>query len=299
MTDEVPDANIMDHIPLVNIMPFGMCMSPANPMVAAATAAAMGVLTPMPCIPATASPWVPGIATVMLGNMPTLDNASTLMCMWGGVITFVTPGEFTVMVSNEPGSASEAGGGGAAGAGGAAAGARPPLGPVPPSVANQVFSVLAAQPDIAFKFPVDGCYARAHLMAQRMQKMGLAPGKAWTFATDPADPLWVNTPNHPDGKVEWGYHVAPTLPVKGDDGVVRDMVMDPSMFDHPVTVQEWKDAQHDHPHVVQTAIGDPPIPARGGSGYWPAADPPEGADNNAHDTMEEYKRYEGTRGWGR
>jgi hypothetical protein len=98
MTDEVPDANIMDHIPLVNIMPFGMCMSPANPMVAAATAAAMGVLTPMPCIPATVSPWVPGAPTVLLGNMPTLDNTSTLMCMWAGVITFVTPGEFTVMV---------------------------------------------------------------------------------------------------------------------------------------------------------------------------------------------------------
>jgi len=50
MTDNVPDANIMDHIPLVNIMPFGMCMSPANPTVAAATAAAMGV----PAIPAIA-----------------------------------------------------------------------------------------------------------------------------------------------------------------------------------------------------------------------------------------------------
>jgi hypothetical protein len=34
----------------------------------------------------------------MLGNMPTLDNVSTLMCMWGGVITFTTPGEFTVQV---------------------------------------------------------------------------------------------------------------------------------------------------------------------------------------------------------
>jgi len=30
--------------------------------------------------------------------MPTLDNTCTLMCMWAGVITFVTPGEFTVMV---------------------------------------------------------------------------------------------------------------------------------------------------------------------------------------------------------
>jgi hypothetical protein len=98
MTDEVPDANIMDHIPLVNILPFGMCMSPSNPTVAAATAAALGVLTPMPCVPVTPAPWVPGAPTVMLGNMPTLDNVSTLMCTWGGVITFVTPGEFTVQV---------------------------------------------------------------------------------------------------------------------------------------------------------------------------------------------------------
>jgi len=97
-TGNQPDANIMDHIPLVNIMPFGMCMSPANPMVASATAAAMGVLTPMPCIPMTTAPWVPGAPTVLLGNMPTLDNTCTLMCMWAGVITFVTPGEFTVMV---------------------------------------------------------------------------------------------------------------------------------------------------------------------------------------------------------
>lgn len=98
MTNMMPDANIMDHIPMTNIMPFGMCMSPSNPTVAAATAAALGVLTPMPCIPNTPAPWVPGAATVMLGNMPTLDNVSTLNCRWGGVITFTYPGETTVMV---------------------------------------------------------------------------------------------------------------------------------------------------------------------------------------------------------
>jgi hypothetical protein len=97
-TNEVPDANIMDHIPLVNILPFGMCSSPANPEVAAATAAALGVPTPMPCVPNTPAPWVPGAPTVLLGNFPTLDNVSELMCVWGGVITFVTPGEFTVEV---------------------------------------------------------------------------------------------------------------------------------------------------------------------------------------------------------
>jgi len=97
-TGNQPDANIMDHVPLVNIMPFGMCMSPANPAVAAATAAAMGVLTPMPCVPVTPSPWVPGAPTVLLAGSPTLDNQCTLMCMWAGMIQIVNPGELTVSV---------------------------------------------------------------------------------------------------------------------------------------------------------------------------------------------------------
>ena len=52
-----PAATIMDHAPMMNVPPFGMCSTPSNPMVAAATAAALGVLTPMPCIPVTAAPW--------------------------------------------------------------------------------------------------------------------------------------------------------------------------------------------------------------------------------------------------
>jgi Domain of unknown function (DUF4280) len=98
MTNMVPDANIMDHIPMTNIMPFGMCQSLANPTVAAATTAALGVLTPMPCIPNTPAPWVAGAPTVLLGNFPTLDNVSQLMCVWGGVITFTDAGETTVEV---------------------------------------------------------------------------------------------------------------------------------------------------------------------------------------------------------
>ena len=98
MTNQVPDANIMDHIPMTNIMPFGMCTSIANPEVAAATAAALGVLTPMPCIPNTPAPWIPGAPTVLLGNMPTLDNTCQLMCLWAGVITFSDAGQETVMV---------------------------------------------------------------------------------------------------------------------------------------------------------------------------------------------------------
>jgi hypothetical protein len=98
MTNNVPDANIMDHIPMTNIMPFGMCQSLANPEVASATAAALGVLTPMPCIPNTPAPWIAGAPTVLLGNFPTLDNVSQLMCIWAGVITFTNAGEATVEV---------------------------------------------------------------------------------------------------------------------------------------------------------------------------------------------------------
>lgn len=97
-TNMMPDANIMDHIPMVNIMPFGMCSSPSNPEVAAATAAALGVLTPMPCVPVTPAPWAPGGITVNLGFFTTLDNVSELECTWGGVITFVDAGEETVNV---------------------------------------------------------------------------------------------------------------------------------------------------------------------------------------------------------
>ena len=94
----MPAANIMDNKPMLNIMPFGMCQSMANPMVAAATAAALGVLTPMPCIPMTMAPWAPGNPKVMIGNMPTLNNSSKLMCNWGGVIAITNPGQTKVQV---------------------------------------------------------------------------------------------------------------------------------------------------------------------------------------------------------
>lgn len=97
MSSNMPDANIMDHMPMLNIMPFAMCTSLANPQVAAATTAALGVLTPMPCIPVTATPWTPGSPTVLIGGMPALNNSSTCMCTWGGVITVTSPGQTTVM----------------------------------------------------------------------------------------------------------------------------------------------------------------------------------------------------------
>ena len=76
-----------------------MCQSLANPMVAAATAAAMGALTPMPCIPMTTAPWVVGAPTVLLDGMPSLNDSSKLICNWGGVIQITFPGQTKVIDS--------------------------------------------------------------------------------------------------------------------------------------------------------------------------------------------------------
>ncbi|MEA4988138.1 MAG: DUF4280 domain-containing protein [Anaerovorax sp.] len=93
-----PMAAITDHAPMVNILPFGMCSSLGNPNVAAATAAAQGVITPMPCIPLTLAPWSPGKLNLFFGNMPALTCESKLMCAYGGVISIVNPNQFTVIL---------------------------------------------------------------------------------------------------------------------------------------------------------------------------------------------------------
>jgi hypothetical protein len=95
LISNLPAANIMDNIPFKNILPFGVCTSLANPTVASATAAALGVLTPMPCVPVVPAPWAPGVPTTLVGNMPALDNTCKCMCTWGGVISITQSGQMT------------------------------------------------------------------------------------------------------------------------------------------------------------------------------------------------------------
>lgn len=93
-----PQANIIDYTGNVNIAPFGMCLSLANPQVASATSAALGVLTPQPCIPVVPAPWAPGVPTVLIGGMPALNNTSICMCAWAGAITILEPGQVQTML---------------------------------------------------------------------------------------------------------------------------------------------------------------------------------------------------------
>lgn len=98
VTNIMPAANIMDNVPFVNILPFAMCSSMANPAVASATAAALGVLTPMPCTPVTTATWAPGSPTVLIGGQPALNNSSQLICSFGGCIQVKSAGQFQISV---------------------------------------------------------------------------------------------------------------------------------------------------------------------------------------------------------
>lgn len=90
--DEKPAATVMDNIAVVNLAPFGMCKSLANPQVTAATAAALGALTPQPCMPIVPAPWSPGSGFVTLDGKLALTSNSTCSCVWAGIIEVTQPG---------------------------------------------------------------------------------------------------------------------------------------------------------------------------------------------------------------
>jgi hypothetical protein len=94
-----PAAVITDIAPGVNIPPFAMCTSLSNPTVAAATAAALGTLTPMPCVPVVPAPWAPGAPLTLFGSLPALVAGSICNCAYGGVISITSPGSVKTMLA--------------------------------------------------------------------------------------------------------------------------------------------------------------------------------------------------------
>ena len=91
-----PAANVDDHRPIANIVPFGPCMSPTFPPTAAATVAAGGLLTPVQCVPNTVTPWTPGSLVVTIGGRPALRQTDVCQCFWAGTITITDPGQTIV-----------------------------------------------------------------------------------------------------------------------------------------------------------------------------------------------------------
>ncbi|MGB8510859.1 MAG: DUF4157 domain-containing protein, partial [Pyrinomonadaceae bacterium] len=155
--------------------------------------------------------------------------------------------------------------------GGAAVRANVEITEVTDAEALRLFSEMAslgfwttndAQSPIPFHYPPDGCYARAHMMVQRMTELGYASEKVFAISTMPgglnvhsgyaADVLQppgvlVNDPlcagvargTQPDPLVTWWYHVAPVIRVRNAAGAVTEMVIDPSVAGGPLTIAQW------------------------------------------------------------
>lgn len=85
-------AGVITDISPSNVPSFGMCQSLANPQVASATATALGVLTPQPCMPVL-TPWTPGSSKVTIGQVPALDDSSQCQCSWAGAISVSSAGQ--------------------------------------------------------------------------------------------------------------------------------------------------------------------------------------------------------------
>jgi hypothetical protein len=110
---------------------------------------------------------------------------------------------------------------------------------------DATFQVNGADVPIPYRYPKDGCYARAEVMARLLAAAGYPPDKVFVVSTkglrmstaqggDQADygsPLEVN----------WWYHVAPVVYAQVQALAVKPLpvVLDPSVGSGPLTVTDW------------------------------------------------------------
>jgi hypothetical protein len=168
-----------------------------------------------------------------------------------------------------------------------------------------LYAWMAEQEDIPFRYVLDGCYARAHVMIKRMQAMGITAGKTWAMDKDCKPNMFVETPYGPSAHngskiVAWWYHCAPTVKVRLPDGSIETCVIDPSLFDRPALLKSWQDKfgslNGNKPYFTETKLGEAPILPNGtrsvGTGYAPNYADNGNLDNMSVDTLKKYKAME-------
>ncbi|WP_160136857.1 protein-glutamine glutaminase [Chryseobacterium sp. c4a] len=93
----------------------------------------------------------------------------------------------------------------------------------------------ASSPCITFRYPVDGCYARAHKMRQILNNAGYECEKQFVYGN-----LRASTGTC---CVSWVYHVAILVSFKNASGVVEKRIIDPSLVSTgPITDTAWRAA---------------------------------------------------------
>jgi hypothetical protein len=117
------------------------------------------------------------------------------------------------------------------------------------------FNKLAADPEIPFGYITDGCYARAHLMADTMHQDNVNVAKMFVMVDDPNDSASRLTAHNKYMDASWWYHVADLTVAENDQTHAKEaFIMDPSMADHPLPAEEWIHKMWDGKHGVHIDI---------------------------------------------
>lgn len=101
--------------------------------------------------------------------------------------------------------------------------------------AEYVFNTIQNMADIPFDYFKEGCFARAHEVADRLHQDGIESKKVWVLAR--SSPIRSN--KHPQAR--WMHHVAPLIPVSDNQGKTSWQVLDPTLLTHIAPIQEWLD----------------------------------------------------------
>ncbi len=115
--------------------------------------------------------------------------------------------------------------------------------------AADLFKDLRGDQKIPFDYKDDGCYARAHQMFRDISNKGYLSFKIWNYGSAYPDNKSLKVEYKVDATttktVSWTFHVAPVVVVDVGGGKLEFMVLDPSIFDGPVTVAAWRKKQDD------------------------------------------------------
>lgn len=104
---------------------------------------------------------------------------------------------------------------------------------ISPKMAQYLFDLFKKDHSIPFDYMLEGCQANAHLMSKIAEAYHIYFGKVY------AEGDLLIKANHPSHKyIPWDWHVAPVVYVKSAN-TYELKVIDPSLFDQPVSVATW------------------------------------------------------------
>lgn len=115
---------------------------------------------------------------------------------------------------------------------------------------NEFFQFVSTRSYIPFHIKYDGCFGRAYRMIVVGNRKNIELGKlVIDVINKDEEVIEVLSPDH-QWKLRWYYHVAPFVFLEKDNGDLEMRILDPSLFNRPVSRFEFIDKlTKDNPKV--------------------------------------------------